>query len=176
MAYLKNKLEYWNNWNKTCFGLYKNIITISYDNEGLTDFCHKPRKCDKKSCFFPLKSHKILTKTSCFNSFTPFLCKNIRSENSVSDLVSMGLLFDLCDFDAENGVNWVKKLTMLLPFQGGNNTYFFCPRRCPELIAFGLSGRLKCVQSNSKKGDMSDMPFLSKQHALSLPVRRHIAQ
>ena len=44
-------------------------------------------------------------KTSCFDSFIPLLCKNMRSENSVSDLVSKGLLSDLSDFDAENGAN-----------------------------------------------------------------------
>ena len=44
-------------------------------------------------------------KTSCFDSFTSLLCKNMRSEKSVSDLVSMSLLSDLSDFDAKNGGN-----------------------------------------------------------------------
>ena len=44
-------------------------------------------------------------KTSCFDGLTSFLCKNMRSENSVSDLVSKGLLTVLGIFVAENGGN-----------------------------------------------------------------------
>ena len=44
-------------------------------------------------------------KTSCFDSFTHLFWKNMRSEKSVSDLVSMGFFSDLSDFDAENGGN-----------------------------------------------------------------------
>ena len=44
-------------------------------------------------------------KTLCFDSFTRLFYKNMRSEKSVSDLVSMGFFSDLSDFDAKNGGN-----------------------------------------------------------------------
>jgi len=124
---------------------------------------------------FSQKSRKMLAKTSIFDIFTPLLCKNMRSENTVSDLVLMGLLAVLGVFVLENGSNR-PKTDYAFALSGRNNTYNFRPGRCPELIAFGLSGRIRCIQSNSKKVELSDMPFLSKQHAFSLPERRHIAK
>ncbi len=44
-------------------------------------------------------------KPYCFDSFIPLLCKILRSEKSVSDLVPKGFLSDLSDFDVENGGN-----------------------------------------------------------------------
>ena len=44
-------------------------------------------------------------KTYCFDGLISLFWKNMRSEKSVSGLVSKGLLSDLSDFDAKNGCN-----------------------------------------------------------------------
>lgn len=70
-------------------------------------------------------------KHSCFGSFIPFFCKNMRSGNSVSDLISKG---------------FSRFWTSLL--------------RKMEVT----------------KAAFSNMPFLLKQYALSLPEKRLIAK
>ena len=91
----------------------------------------------------------------------------MRSEKSVSGLILKGLFTVLGIFVDESGGDNAK-IDKAFALSGRNNTNNFRPGRCPELIAFGPLGRLKCVQSNSKEAGLSDMPFLSKRYALSL--------
>ena len=85
-------------------------------------------------------------KTSCFDSFTHLFWKNMRSEKSVSGLVSKGLLSDLSDFDAKNG---------------GNERRF-------ERYAFSLI--VTCLFSQS------NMPYLWQREGISLNRGRFTGQ
>jgi hypothetical protein len=86
------------------------------------------------------------TKTYCFDGLISLFWKNMRSEKSVSGLVSMGFFSDLSDFDAKNG---------------GNERRF-------ERYAFSLI--VTCLFSHS------NMPYLWQREGISLNRGRFTGQ